>query len=878
MRTIRAFFKRLVAFFHRKRWEQDLAEEFQANLELHIADNLSAGMNPDEARRAALLKYGGMESAKENFRDRKTLPWLETLAQDVRYAARTLRNNTGFTAVAVLTLALGIGANTAMFSVVEAVLLRPLPYAQPAQLVEISETNPLKHWTHTVAAPANFADWRRMNSVFTDIAAYGPTERFLSGSGEPERLMALAVIGNLFDVLGVPPLLGRTFGDAETLEGKERVVVISYNLWQAEFASDPRLIGRTLSLTGKTYEVIGVMPPSFFFPGRGIQIYIPWGAKPEIFTKHRRPHYLSVIARLRRGVSLGQAGSQMTAIARRLEEKYPDTNTKMGVRLDNYHDTLTVEKRPALLILFAAVGVLLLIVCSNVTNLQLGRAASRVREMGIRHALGAGRGRLVRQLLTESLVISLAGGAAGLMLAFGARAALLRFAPSAIPPFAELRIDNWVLLFNLVVTFCAPLIFGVAPALASSRSELLRDRSETIARGSRSTRSALVACEVASSVVLVVGAGLLIRSLISLENVNPGINPDHAVSFQVLLPGIRYAKADQIVRAVDDIESGLRKQPNVQAVGMSLLTVLQGSAWTGDATVEGQTGDDYERELRHNVVTPDYFRAVGTPLLSGRFLNEFDTEKSPPVTLVNESLAKTYFRGVDPIGKRLKFGRPQDKEPWVTVVGVVADQKQDGLAKRVQPEVYVPLRQAGADDGLGTTFVIRGAGAYESLIAAARRQVHSIDKDLALTDIIPLRDLVHDSVRDQRFRTALLSGFAGIALFLAALGVYGVLAYSVAQRSREIGVRMALGASSGRLFGMVMHDGMRPVFAGCILGLAGAYAVTRFMKSLLFGVGATDVPTYIWTVAILAGVAVSACALPAWRAICADPVWSLREQ
>jgi putative ABC transport system permease protein len=878
MRTMRAFVKRLSAFFSKKQWERELAAELESNLELHAEDNRRAGMNPEEARRAAVLKWGATESVKESYRDRKSIPWLETLAQDVRYAGRTLRKNAGFTMVAVLTLALGIGANTAMFSVVEAVLLRPLPYAQPDRLVEISETNPLKHWTHTVAAPANFADWQRMNTVFTGIAAFGRTETFLSGSGEPQRLRALAVTGNLFDVLGVPPLLGRTFTYEETFEGKNRVAVLSYNLWQSQFAGDPHVVGRTISLTGKTYEVIGVMPRSFFFPGHPIQIYSPWGFKPSIFTAHRRPHYLNVIARLRPNISLDQAATQMTSIARRLEEKYPDTNTKMGVRLDGYHDTLAEEKRPALMMLLAAVGVLFLIVCSNVANLQLSRAASRAREMGIRHALGAGRGRLVRQLLTESLVMSMAGGLTGLVLAFGARAALLRFAPEAIPPFAELRIDGWVILFSIAVTLFAPLLFGVAPALASSRSEMLRDRSETVSRGGRSTRSALVACEVALSVVLVVGAGLLIRSLIRLESVNPGFNPDHAVSFDVLLPEIRYPKAEQVVRVIDGIENGLRKQSNVQAVGMSLALALRGAAWTGDATVEGRSGDDYERELRHNIVTPDYFRAVGTPLERGRFLNEFDTTTSPPVTLVNESLARTYFRGADPIGKRLKFGRPQDKDGWVTVVGVVADQKQDGMAARVQPEVYVPLTQAGADDGIGVTFVIRGTGSPETLIAEARREVRAIDKDVALTDIKPLRDLVHDSVRDQRFRTSLLSGFASIALFLAALGVYGVLAYSVAQRSREIGVRMALGASPARLFKMVMQDGLRPVLAGSIVGLAGAYAATRFIEALLFGVGTVDPPTYLLTTAILGAVATCACAVPAWRAIRVDPVYSLREQ
>jgi putative ABC transport system permease protein len=376
----------------------------------------------------------------------------------------------------------------------------------------------------------------------------------------------------------------------------------------------------------------------------------------------------------------------------------------------------------------------------------------------------------------------------------------------------------------------------------------------------------------------VVGAGLLIRSLIRLENVDPGFNPDRAVSFSLFLPQVRYAKSEPTVRTIQEIESRIRTEPGVQTVGTCLVLPLHGMAWTDDATVEGHTPGDYERELRHNVVTPDFFRATGTRLIRGRFPNAFDTAKSPPVTLVNESLAKKYFHGADAIGKRIKFGIDRDPDPWVTVVGVVADTKQDGMAALVEPEVYVPLTQSNPEDGLGIAIVIRGSASPDALVAAARREIHAIDKALALTDVTTLRDLVHDSVGDQRFRTSLLAGFAGCALFLAALGVYGVLAYSVAQRTREIGVRMALGASAAQLFSMVLRDGMRPVLAGSIVGLAGAYAVTGLIQSLLFGVAPVDPPTYLLTFAILAAVAVTACAVPAARAIRVDPLVSLREQ
>jgi len=521
------------------------------------------------------------------------------------------------------------------------------------------------------------------------------------------------------------------------------------------------------------------------------------------------------------------------------------------------------------------VGFLLLIVCANVANLQLGRAARRSREMAIRTALGASRWQLVRQLLTESLMVSLLGGALGLVLAALMRSALLRLSPAALPLLSEVRLDAWVMVFNLAVSLAVPVLFGILPAYSSVRTEAMSDRSQAASLHGGRARSALIACEIALSVVLVAGAGLLVQSLLRLEQVHPGFNPEHLVSFNLQFPGARY-RDEQVVRAVAEIERRLRTNPRVEAEGATTGQALKGSSWTGDATPEGRAPDDYERELRHKSVTPDYFRAMGTPLLRGRMLDDRDGKpNTPQVTLVNETLARVYFRGAEAVGKRIKFGRPTDKEPWTTVVGVVADEKQDGMGVPVVPEVYVPLVQETQNS---VSFVVRSAEDPAAMAAFAREQVHAVDKDLALTDVMTMKDLVHGSVKEERFRTSLLSGFAVMALVLAAIGIYGVLAYLVTQRTREIGIRMALGAQRQQLLGLVFRQGMAPVICGVAAGLAGALAATRLIRTLLFGVDSADLTTYAATAAILLVVAMCACYFPARRATRVDPLVALRDE
>ena len=884
---MRAFFwtlaSRVRGIFRSRALDDDFDREVAAHLEMLTADNIRRGMTPDEARRAAVLRFGGPAQIKEQQHDDRGLPFIETTLQDVRYALRSIVKYRAFSMVAIATLAIGIGAGTAVFGIASAVLLRPLPYQDPDRLVRVFETNPLRGWTRNIASPANYADWKKQNTVFTDVAAYeqfssngsGAADVFLTGVGEPQGLKALGVTGSLLSVLGTPPLMGRTFTDDETFEGKSRVAVIGYGLWQSAFAGDPAIIGRTIALSGRTYDVVGVMPRGFFFPGRDVQLWLPVAYQPSVFVNSRRPHWLGVVARRRPGVSLPQAQDAMTSIARGLERQYPDTNTQMGVRLENFHDSLAFEPRPALLMLSGAVGVLFLIVCANIANLQLGRAVTRARELSIRRALGAGRGRLVRQLLTESIVISAAGGVLGLALAVAANAVLARAAAAALPLFADVRVDRSVVLCAVALSLIAPLVFGVLPALASSAPERLSDRGATSSRSTGALRSLLVAAEVALSIVLVVGSMLLVRSLLRLQDVDPGFNPDRVVAFTLTLPGARYPNQQARLLAYSEIERRLREQPGVQSVGASSTIALRGYTWTGDSTVEGRAQTDYERELRHQSVTPDYFKTMGIRLLEGRWLDDRDRVGQPLTAIVNESLAKKYFRGADALGKRITYGRPIDKSPWVTIVGVVADAKQDGLDKAAQPAVYNNIAQQMQTP---LTFVMRTSVPTDSAIAIARQQVGAVDKDLALTEVTTMQAVVDESMGDHRFRTTLLSAFAGIALFLAALGIYGVLSYFVSQRSRELGIRLALGAKRPAVFALVIGQGIRPVVTGAIVGLVGALALTSVMQSLLFGVQALDPPTYAMALALLGTIAITACAVPAFRATRVDPLVALRDE
>jgi putative ABC transport system permease protein len=810
---------------------------------------------------------------------------MNTLLQDLRYGARMLLKQPGFTAVAVITLALGIGANTAIFSVVNAALIKPLPYREPDRLVQFWETNPLKNWTQATVAPANLFDWQKQNQVFEEIAAYsgsdkkGPT---LSGlqmesNGEPERIRALYVTGNIFSVLGAKAMIGRTLREEETWQGKHTVAVLGYGLWQRRFGADPKIVGQKITLNGRSREIVGVMPPDFYFPSKEAEMWIPMGWDYAQFTQVRRPHFLRAVGRLKPGVTLAQARAEMTAIASRLERQYPDTNTQMGVGLGLLKEWIVSDVQLPLIVFMVAVAFVLLIACANVVNLLLSRSAARSREVSIRSALGAGRARIVRQLLTESLLLALTGGAIGLLLALWLKDMLVAFSPSDIPRLDEIRLDWRVLGFTVGITLLTTLLTGIAPALSLSKPNLTSALKEGgqkggVGQGSR-MRGALVVAEIALALVLVVGAGLMIRSFGQLQQVDPGFDPNNVLSLSVSLPDSKYPEGAQGQAFFEQAEQRIRSLPGVIAVGSTTTPALKGSDWTSDATIEGRPPEDYVREVRHKVITPDYFRAMGITLLRGRFFNGSDNDKSQPVIIVNATLARRHFPGEDPIGKRIKIGKPNIQNPWQTIIGVVNDEKQDGLGAKVEHEDYQPLLQNAQGQ---MTLIVRTVTDPQSLVGAIREEIRALDRSLPLYDIKTMRAAIYESLARARFITLLLIIFAALALTLASVGVYGVMSYSVARRTHEIGVRMALGAQTRDVLKLVVAQGGKLAAAGVGIGLTSAFALTRLMKTLLFGVSATDPVTFIAVALLLAIVALLACYVPARRAAKVDPMVALR--
>ncbi len=800
---------------------------------------------------------------------------MTTLWQDLRYGVRMLAKHPGFTFVAVMTLALGIGANSAIFSVVDAVLLRPLKFKDPEQLVRMWETLP-QGGTGTVSPP-NLKDWREQNDTLAAIAAFSTPNFNLQNQDSPERIPGASVTPEFFDVMGVLPLLGRAFRAGEDQLGNHRVVILSHELWQRNFGADPQIVGRSIPVNGENFTVVGVAPPGFRYPSRLTELWTPLTLTPAQLA-NRGSHFLNVIARLKPGVKLEQAQQQMSLIARRIEQQYPDNQTGRGILLGLLQEVTVRNVRPALLTLLAAVGFVLLIACVNVANLLLARATARRREIGIRLALGAGRWRLMRQFLTESLLLAALGGALGLLLAKWGVNVLVAMATQILPRASEVGLDGRVVGFTMLLSLLTGVVFGLAPALQSSKVDvqatLKEGGSAGESRQSNWLRSLLVVAEVAAAFVLLIGAGLMIKSFLNLQRVDAGLRPESVLTMSVTLPNSKYPTPQSRVPFFQQLEERVSTLPGVEAAGVINLLPMQNWGWNSDFQIEGRTPFPPGKAplVENRTVTPDYFRAMGIPLVAGRFLNDQDNAQSERVTLINQTFARRFFANEDPIGKRINVGGGG----WTTIVGVVGDVKQAGLTNLVRVEHYSPHAQVQISNTMA--LVVRASSDPTALAAAIRSETQAIDPAQPVFNIKTMETVIAESVSDRRLNMVLLGVFSGLALLLAVIGIYSVMSYTVTQSTRELGIRMALGAQARDVLKLVVGQGVALAAIGMVIGLIAAFGLTRLMAALLFGVGATDPLTFACVSALLIVVALVACVIPARRATKVDPMVALRHE
>lgn len=804
---------------------------------------------------------------------------ISDLQQDVRYGLRTLRRNPAFTIVAVAVLALGVGANSAIFSVVSAVLLRPLPYHNPERIVMIWQNE--KSGEPTLASPATFIDWREQSRSFTNLAAVRSWDGNLAGVDAPERIQGALATADLFEVLGVQPFLGRTFSSDEDQEGRPRVVVLGYGLWQRRFGGDPGVIGRIVKINSIDRTVIGVMPADFKVPLLGVgnvtvqsEMWTPWVMNAN-YRMQRGLGQLRVIARLAPEATPGEARSELSLIAARQQT---ESSPSYGVQVVPLHRNLVSEARPALLVLLGAVACVLLIACANVANLLLARAAARTKEVAIRSALGADRGRVFRQLLTESLLVSTIGGAVGLVLALWITRILVALSPENLPRADEIGVDWRVLGFTVVVSLLTGIAFGLAPAWHHCKTdvcEALKEegRSSTRAFGWRGVSSVLVVAELALAVVLLVGAGLMIKSLWRLSRVDAGSYANNVLTMRVSLPGATYGESAERSAFFEQVLQRVESLPGIEAAGVASAIPLTGWQNTSPFLIEGRQ-EMTDAEESH-VASPDYFRAMGINLLAGRVFNDMDAAKSDKVAIVSQGLAGRYWPDQNPIGRRIRLGG-DPQEPWRTVVGIVGDIRQTGLDGEATREYYIPYKQDTWGMTYDLTIVMRTTGDPLSLVAAAQEQVRAIDAELPVHHIRTMAQLRVQSSAPRRFLMLLLTSFGGVALMLAAVGIYGVISYGVSRRTHEIGIRLALGAQVTDVLKLVLRQGLILALIGIGTGLGGAWALTRVMSSLLFDVSATDPGTFAAISVVLAAVAALACYVPARRATKLDPMIALR--
>lgn len=883
MVALRVALSRLWGLFRKRRSERDLDEEVRAHLELLADNHVRNGMAPVEAREAALREFGGVARIKEKYRDQRGIPWIETIVQDLRYGLRQLRRNPGFAAVAVIALALGIGANTAIFSTIDAELLHPFAFNHLSRIVMLWEAAPSQGEFHDKAAPANFLDWKKQNKSFSQLAALHGWSATLTGHGFAERLEGYRVTADFFPLLGIAPQFGRAIAASDFHPGRESVVVFSHGFWQRHLGANRAILGKTVLLDGRTYTVIGVMPKEFSFPP-GAEAWSPLDLTSAASTG-RTDHYLTVIGRLKPGVSIAQAQADLGTVAARLGRAYPQTNAGHRVQVVSLLQEFAGDARPFVLLLMFAAAFVLLLACTNVMNLQLARSTGRQKEIAVRLALGASRWRITRQLLVETLILAFAGGAAGALLAgWGLHLALRAVPPYIIAHVAGLRhlhVNLTALAFTLGVAVAAGILAGLVPARRASHPDL----NEALKEGGRSAssgpahqrlRSTLVVVEIALALVLLVGAGLIVESFRRLSNQNQGFDPNNVLAFSIELPASAYPGKTQIREFYDEVVAKLRALPGVQSAGV--VTSLPDGHGGWDQTqyrAENQPAlkPGQMRLTIFNDATPGFFRALRIPLIEGRLLNAQDGPKSPPVVVINQTLARLVYPGEDPVGRRIQLGT--DNEPWRTIVGVVGDTKQSPFDTQVAPTAYNPFSQLPVAQSWVT---LRTRGDPLALASTVRRQIQSIDPSVPVSDMETLKTAIYGDVSGVASAARMMAAFGLIALVLAAAGIFGLMAYSVAQRTHEIGVRVALGAQPRDIRRLMLGQGLKLTLAGIAIGLLCAFALARLMYGALLGSVRVDPLLFAGIAVLLAVIALLASYLPARRAARVDPLVALRHE